>query len=66
MSKRCAGYFVGKLGRALVCALHKGKLELPSDIVGAVYIEMDDAGAWRYAVAKELRAAGFSADMNNI
>jgi len=46
--------------------LHKGKLELPSDIVGAVYIEMDDAGAWRYAVAKELRAAGFSADMNNI
>ena len=34
-----------KLGRALVYALHKGKLELPSDILAVVYIEMDDAGS---------------------
>jgi predicted nucleotide-binding protein len=58
------GYFVGKLGRARVCALHKGEIELPSDFLGVVYVPMDNAGGWRLLLAKELKAAGFSIDLN--
>ena len=58
------GYFVAKLGRDRVCALHKGAVELPSDFVGVVYVAMDNAGAWRLLLAKELREAGFDVDLN--
>lgn len=58
------GFFVGKLGRQRVCAIHKGALELPSDYMGVLYIPFDDAGGWRLALARELKAAGFSVDMN--
>ena len=34
------GYFMGRLGRTRVCALHKGGVELPSDYQGVVYIAM--------------------------
>jgi predicted nucleotide-binding protein len=58
------GYFVGLLGRKNVCALHKGALELPSDYVGVIYVPFDSAGGWRLHLAKELKSAGFSVDMN--
>jgi predicted nucleotide-binding protein len=58
------GYFIGKLGRARVCALYKGIEELPSDIVGVVYVEMDDRGAWKMEIARELKAAGYSINAN--
>lgn len=58
------GYFVGKLGRNRVCALYKGSVELPSDFVGVVFVDMDNAGAWRFHLAKELREAGFNVDLN--
>lgn len=58
------GFFVGKLGRKHVCALHKGPLELPSDYLGVVYVSLDDNGGWRLQLAKELRGAGFTVDMN--
>lgn len=58
------GFFVGKLGREHVCALYKGSLELPSDYLGVGYVALDDGGGWRLQLAKELRGAGFSVDMN--
>jgi len=58
------GYFAGRLGRAKVCALHKGALELPSDVIGVVYVPLDSSGAWRLLLAKELREAGFDIDLN--
>lgn len=58
------GYFVGKLGRNRVCALHKGSIALPSDILGVVYVPLDEAGGWKLLLAKELRAAGFDVDLN--
>lgn len=58
------GYFVGKLGRTNVCTLYKPDLELPSDLLGVVYVPIDAGGAWRLQLAKELRASGFSVDMN--
>lgn len=47
------GYFMGRLGRLRVCALHKGGVELPSDYQGVLYIEMDSSGAWKSKIAQE-------------
>jgi len=58
------GYFIAKLGRSRVCALHKASVELPSDFLGVIYISLDEGGAWRVLLAKELREAGFDVDLN--
>ena len=58
------GYFVGRLGRNRVCALHRGPMELPSDILGVVYVSFDEGGGWRLTLARELKQAGFTIDMN--
>ena len=54
------GYLMAKLGRKNVCSLVKGQIETPNDISGVVYIALDDYGAWRNDVAKELKACGYS------
>ncbi|MEQ8469805.1 MAG: nucleotide-binding protein [Marinoscillum sp.] len=58
------GYLIGKLGRRNVCALVKENVELPNDISGVVYVQMDSHKAWHIALAKELRNAGYQIDMN--
>lgn len=57
------GLFVGTLKRKNVCALHKG-IELPSDMQGVLYVEMDGAGVWQRKLATELRAAGLTIDID--
>jgi predicted nucleotide-binding protein len=52
-------WFAGRLGRARVCALKKGEVEVPSDFGGVGYTDMDDRGAWKLELLKELRAAGY-------
>jgi len=59
------GYFIGRLGRNRVCALYRSGVEIPSDYAGVLYVELDDKGAWRLQLAKELRAAGLAVDMND-
>ena len=54
------------MGRARVCALKKGDVEVPSDFDGVVYQNLDAAGAWKTALGKELQAAGFNIDWNLI
>lgn len=58
------GYFMGKLGRSRVVALYAPGVELPSDLHGLAYIEINDA--WPFNVAKELRAAGYPVDLNKL
>jgi predicted nucleotide-binding protein len=60
------GYLIGKLGRHNVSALVKGDVEIPNDISGVVYVALDQPGAWRITVAKELRKAGYAVDLNNV
>lgn len=60
------GYFVGTLGRQKVCALVRQNVDLPSDFAGVVYERFDDGGAWKLILGRELRAAGYSIDMNRI
>lgn len=58
------GYFIGKLTRRRVCALYVDGVELPSDMKGVLYIPYDHTGAWRMALAKEIKAAGIEVDLN--
>ena len=58
------GYFLGRLGRSRVCALHAEDVEIPSDYSGVLLVPLDSKGAWRLQLGKELKAAGLSVDMN--
>ena len=59
------GWFAGRLGRNRVCALVKGKVELPSDFAGVGYVDMDPKGSWKREVAQELEAASFSTNWSD-
>lgn len=60
------GYFMGKLSRSRVCAVHRGGVELPSDYQGVLYIEMDEGGAWKTKIAQELVRAKVRIDLNGL
>lgn len=60
------GYFIAKLGRKHVCALHKGGIEFPSDYHGVVYTAFDEGGAWKMELAREMKAAGLDVDFNKV
>src|SRR5690606_23961712 len=60
------GFLIGKLGRRNVAALVDGKLELPNDISGVVYIGLDEASAWKLQLAKDMKQSGYDIDMNKL
>mgnify|MGYP006373085215 FL=1 len=60
------GFFLGKLSRPRVCALLKGNIEIPTDYTGVLYKPMDTEGAWKFGLAKEIKAAGIDVDMNRL
>lgn len=57
------GYFTGRLGRSKVCALFKPGIEIPSDIHGVLFLEIDELGAWKPKLANELVQAGMKIDV---
>jgi predicted nucleotide-binding protein len=60
------GFFIGRLGRGNVVALTKGGVEIPSDISGVVYIDMDKAN-WTIELGKELaHIPGLEVDIRNL
>ncbi|MCK5126479.1 MAG: nucleotide-binding protein [candidate division Zixibacteria bacterium] len=60
------GYFIGKIGRSRVCALHVGNVEILSDYSGVLFKKMGSGEEWKYQLGKELKAAGYGVDLNNI
>ena len=58
------GFFMAALGRERVCVLYKSGVEVPSDYSGVLYHQMDEAGAWRFYLAREIKAAGVDVDLN--
>ena len=60
------GFFMGCLGRERVCALVKGDVEKPSDLDGIVYTSMDEAGAWKMQICKNMKAVGIDVDVAKI
>jgi predicted nucleotide-binding protein len=62
------GFFVGKLGRNRVSALHRvdPKFEMPTDYSGVLFTPFDAGGKWQFDLARELKAAGYEIDLNTI
>lgn len=60
------GYFVGKLGRGRACLLRKGDVEMPSDLAGVIYTELDAADGWMHKLVRELKAARMQFDANRL
>ncbi len=58
------GYFISRLGRHRVCALHKGEIEIPSDYHGVIYVPLDEGGAWKFSLARDMKSAGIDIDLN--
>jgi predicted nucleotide-binding protein len=60
------GWFAGKLGRQKVALLYKRGVELPSDMGGVLYVELDPGEGWKLKLAREMRAVGLPVDMNKV
>jgi predicted nucleotide-binding protein len=60
------GYFAGKLGRGRACLLRKGEVEIPSDLYGVIYTDMDGSDGWKFKLARELKAAGLKFDADKL
>ncbi|MBW7992088.1 MAG: hypothetical protein FVQ84_19025 [Planctomycetes bacterium] len=60
------GFFLAKLGDDRVCCLHSSNVEIPSNYSGILYVPLDDSGAWKTRLARELRDAGFNIDLNKL
>jgi predicted nucleotide-binding protein len=51
---------MGKLGRDRVCCLYKKGVEIPSDVLGILYLEFNTRAEDRYRhIIQELRVAGY-------
>ena len=61
------GYFMGKLGRDRVRALHRGDLELPSDYGGVLFTPIDRLNFdWRNELCSEMDDAGLEVDLRGL
>ena len=62
------GYFLGRLGKNRVVMLRMKDVEIPSDLQGILYKNVDDIenGSWKTELAKELDEAGFIIDFKKL
>jgi predicted nucleotide-binding protein len=60
------GYFAGKLGRGRTCLLRKGDVDIPSDLYGVIYTDIDAADGWKIKLVRELKAAKLDFDANRM
>jgi predicted nucleotide-binding protein len=60
------GYFVGRLGRGRACLLRKGNVEIPSDLAGVIYTELDANNGWQQKLVMEMKAAKMHFDANRL
>jgi hypothetical protein len=60
------GYLMGRLGRGRVAIVRVDHPAGPSDVDGFAYITFDSGGGWKLKLARELKAAGFSVDLDRV
>lgn len=60
------GFFAGRLGRSKVAVIHSEGVEIPTDYHGVVYIPLNAHEAWKLKMAKEIKAAGLSININKL
>ena len=53
-----AGYFIGKLGKEKVLMMQEKDLEIPSDLGGCRYIEIDEKEYWKRQLFEDLKLMG--------
>lgn len=58
------GMMCGILGRKRVVALLEKGLEIPGDLSGIIYKEIDPYGKWKQDIVGEMRYAGLNVDAN--
>jgi len=59
------GFFLGSLGDERVCLAKKGVVEIPTDISGVLYLDLD-SGNWQLSLAKKLKEAGLRIDPDGL
>ena len=52
------GYMAARLGRRRVRVLYEYGVEIPTNFLGVLYIEMDKAERWKSYLERELKDAG--------
>jgi predicted nucleotide-binding protein len=60
------GYFVGRVGRGQACLLRKGDVEIPSDLYGVIYTDLDAADGWKLKLVREFKAAKLDFDASRV
>lgn len=60
------GYFISKISRERITILRSKGVDIPSDLLGCVYLSLDDHGAWKLELAKNMKAAGLKIDLNKL
>ena len=60
------GFFIGKLGRKYVIALHEkvDNFEIPSDYQGVLFIPYENNDSWKFEIIQELQSVGYDVDAN--
>ena len=58
------GYFMAKLGRDKVCGLYRGGVELPSDVLGILFLKYNKSIQERaFDISQELAHAGYNINL---
>lgn len=56
------GYFMAHLSRQNICLLKSGKVEMPSDVAGMVWVPMAEDSDWKGKLADNLEKVGHTID----
>jgi predicted nucleotide-binding protein len=59
------GFFIGTLGAGKVCLAKKGNVDIPSDISGVLYLNLDDGG-WKLSLSQKIHSAGLNIDLSKL
>ena len=60
------GYFMGKYGKNRLRLLRAGDVEIPSDLHGVLYQDVDESGAWKVKLLKEIKEVGLYIDLDEV
>lgn len=60
------GFLIGQFGPSKVFVLYHDEVEILADYRGVLHVSMDQAGAWKWSLAQEMKLAGLSVDISRL
>ncbi|MCG8918591.1 nucleotide-binding protein [Actinokineospora sp. PR83] len=60
------GFFFGALGRAKVALVYEDGVENPGDVSGIAYVPLDESGAWKMYLAREIEQSGVGVEWSAV